>query len=199
VELEDTGVDEKTLEPDYYVDRPPTPEFIPNPAGQDAETQILDHELFDFDLEAEPILEVLCGKSIEEGRIEVLEDWEKEELRKHKSNYEREREAELMEVQRLEAAYNRRVEESERRKLQQEAKKNVSMATQQKLLARLVSRSVLRNLKESSIRLAVDSGALRNPKEQDMHTAYIPHLLSVVEGHFLERASFNDMLQGNPI
>ena len=104
VELEDPGIDERALEPDYYVDRPPTPEFIPNPSGVDKETQVEDHELFDFDLEVAPVLEVLVGKALEQGRIEALEEWEKLELHKHKSQYEDLREAELMEVQRVEAA-----------------------------------------------------------------------------------------------
>lgn len=196
MELDDPGVDEKTIEPDFYIDRPPTPEFIPNPAGVNAETQIEDHELFDFDLEAEPILEVLIGKALEEGRIEALEEWERVELRKHKEKYELEREGELMEVQRQEAAYNRRVEETRRRKLQQEAKAQVSVATQQKLLARLISRSVLKNLKNSTLQLMVDSGDLRNPKDQDMHTTYLPHLLSVVDKHVVEKTNYENILQG---
>ena len=77
MDLEEKGMDERLIEPDFYIDRPPTPEFIPNPSGLDKETQIEDHELFDFELEVEPILEVLVGKALEAGRIEALEEWEK--------------------------------------------------------------------------------------------------------------------------
>lgn len=42
------------------MDRPPTPLFIPAKSGRDMETQIEEGDLFDFDFEVEPILEVLC-------------------------------------------------------------------------------------------------------------------------------------------
>ncbi len=40
----------------FFVNRPPTPEFIPIQKGIDRYTQIEDDELFDFNVEAEPIL-----------------------------------------------------------------------------------------------------------------------------------------------
>lgn len=58
-------MDENELEPDYIIDRPPTPEFIPNEKGIDKETQVVDEELFDFELEVEPVLQVLVGKCVE--------------------------------------------------------------------------------------------------------------------------------------
>lgn len=42
------------------------------------ETQIWDNELFDFDYEVEPLLNVLCGRTLEISRMEVLQE---EELR----------------------------------------------------------------------------------------------------------------------
>lgn len=48
--------DERELEPDYYIDWPDTPEFIPNEKGVDKDTQVIDEELFDFELEVEPVL-----------------------------------------------------------------------------------------------------------------------------------------------
>jgi len=181
------------------VDRPPTPEFIPNPAGVNKETQILDHELFDYELEVEPILEVLIGKALEEAKIEALEEWEKAELLKHKHEYERVHESELMEVQRLEAAYNRRVEETQRRKLQQEAKTQIKVQTQQKLLARLISRGVLLPMKGSALQLLDAAGILRNPKEQDLYATFVPHLFGVVEEQVKERLKEKLIMSGNII
>lgn len=51
---------------------------MPKKTGEDRETQIWDGDLFDFDYEVEPILQVLLGKTIELSRMEVLEE---EELR----------------------------------------------------------------------------------------------------------------------
>jgi hypothetical protein len=54
------------------MDRPPTPLFIPMKIGVDVETQIAAGDLFDFNFEVEPILEVLVGKTLEQvgpGRL----------------------------------------------------------------------------------------------------------------------------------
>jgi radial spoke head protein 3 len=116
-ELEDYDdiEDERKLEPDFYVDKPPTPVFMENPKGTDQEIQVEDHELFDFELEVEPILQVLVGKACENARLEVIEDWEKEQFHEHKRKFLIIKEAELMETQRMEAARNRRRREAERR------------------------------------------------------------------------------------
>ena len=52
-------------------------------------TQIEDRDpdLFDFELEVEPILQVLVGKALEHARIECIEDFERQELAKHKKRY----------------------------------------------------------------------------------------------------------------
>jgi len=65
----------------------------------------------------EPIIQVLVGKSVEQGRMEVIEEDEIEELRQHMIAYEQVRDAELLEIQRLEAEDIRRQEESDRRDL----------------------------------------------------------------------------------
>ena len=101
-----------------------------------------------------------------------------------------------MEVQRLEAAYNRRVEEIQRRKLQQEAKIQLKIQTQQKLLARLISRSTLVPLRDTAIQLLDDAGVLRNPKEQDLHAAYIPHLFGVIEEQVKEKSKEKTIILG---
>lgn len=46
-----------------------------------------DPDLFDFRAEAEPILQVLVGKALEHARIEVIEDYEKENLEKAQAKY----------------------------------------------------------------------------------------------------------------
>ena len=51
---------------DAFMDQLPAPIFIPMKTGVDIETQIYDGDLFDFDAEVEPILEVLVGKTLEQ-------------------------------------------------------------------------------------------------------------------------------------
>lgn len=70
-------IDEDAIEADFYIDRAPDAVFIPNKEGDDKFTVMNDRadpDLFDFDVEVEPILQVLVGKSLEHARIEVIED-----------------------------------------------------------------------------------------------------------------------------
>ena len=99
---------------------------MPNPEGDIKVIQVndRDRDLFDFELEAEPILQVLVGKALELAQIESIEDYEKRELAKHKKLFLQMKEAELIETQRMEAARKRRTDESERRNLQQRTYKS---------------------------------------------------------------------------
>jgi hypothetical protein len=100
-ELEDfeNMMNENDIEPDYFIDRPPEAVYRPAPKGRDKTTQVqdkIDPELFDFDLEVSPILQVLVGKSLELARIEVIEEYEKEQLQAARLVYKQKREAALI-------------------------------------------------------------------------------------------------------
>ena len=60
-------IDEYELEPDFYIDKAPDAIFIPNPEGEIKATQIFDRDpdLFDYENEVEPILQVLMDTLID--------------------------------------------------------------------------------------------------------------------------------------
>lgn len=76
---------EQGIATEFYLDRPPVPLFQPRMPSKDCckSTQIYegDAELFDFDEEVEPMLNVLCSKTLEQARMEVLEETELEIIR----------------------------------------------------------------------------------------------------------------------
>lgn len=76
-------------------------------------------QLFDFDIEVKPILEVLVGKTIEQALLEVMEEEELANLRVQQRHFEELRNAELVETQRLEEQERRHRGEKERRMKQQ--------------------------------------------------------------------------------
>jgi len=78
-----------------------------------------DNDLFDFNLESEPILQVLIGKALESAQIQCIEKFEKGEHQKHQSTFKQSKEAKLMETQRVEAIRFRKNDEIDRRNLQQ--------------------------------------------------------------------------------
>jgi len=68
-------------------------------------------QLFDFDIEVKPILEVLVGKTIEQALLEVMEEEELANLRAQQRAFEELRNAEHVEQQRLEEQERRHREE----------------------------------------------------------------------------------------
>ncbi|XP_030372931.1 radial spoke head protein 3 homolog B [Scaptodrosophila lebanonensis] len=121
---------------DLYLEKPPTPLFIPAKVGIDVGTEIGDGELFHFDAEAQPIIDVLVDACIEQSMLEVAHEMELDALRKKQEEFLARREAELAELRRLEAEELRLQAEKERRlrqdtiakELDQEMQKSVTAA-----------------------------------------------------------------------
>jgi hypothetical protein len=140
---------EAETQTDPFLDRPPSPHYVPPKTGIDKETQIYEGDLFHFDLEVEPILEVLVGKTLEQGMMEVLEEEELANMRAHQQRFEQKRNAELAETQRLEAAERRRVDEKERRMAQERARVQKEQQAREKLAARSFAQGYLHDLQAS--------------------------------------------------
>ena len=160
----------------YYVDKPPTPVFVPLPPGIDEEIQVIDTELFDYQLEVEPILQVIVGKTLEAARMEVIEEYERDLHLQHVREFEIRKEAELLECQRKENAQERRDKEKNRRQLQETTFKDQNKRTQQKLLARILSKDLLADMKQESLQILKDRGNLRHPSETAMQVHCWPLL-----------------------
>lgn len=125
---------------EFYLDRPPVPLFHPRRPDKAncKETQIYegDWELFDFNAEVEPMLNVLCSKTLEQARMEVLEETELAIIKSQQKEYDERVNAELIIAQRYEAAELRCKAETDRRKRQNKARKEERRAAHQKLNAR---------------------------------------------------------------
>ena len=146
--------------PYFFEDRPKTPKYIPPPKGKDEETQIIDGELFDFEMEVKPILEVLVGRSVIQAQYELIEEYERDEYLNHKKNYERKREFELNKLQRTEGKYIRQEEEKQRRFKQKEQRKINDIIMQKKLMSNVFSKHFLKNLKSNTFRHLQERGFL---------------------------------------
>ncbi|KAF7236407.1 hypothetical protein EYD10_16885 [Varanus komodoensis] len=166
---------------DAFLDRPPTPLFIPAKTGKDVATQIWEGELFDFDIEVQPMLEVLVGKTIEQALLEVMEEEELADLRAHQCIYQELRFAELAEVQRLEEQERRHREEKQRRKKQQMLVLQKEKETSEKIAARAFAQRYLSDLIPSVFSSLRDSGYFFDPVERDVETGFFPWVMEKVE------------------
>lgn len=188
----DNMVDEKEIEPDYYVDKPPSPVFMENEKGVDVEVQVDDKELFDFELEVEPILQVLIGKATENARVEVIEDWEKDQLLDHKKKFLIIKEAELMETQRMEAARNRKRREAERRYANFRTAKGQIGWFNQKMIARQQAKKFMGLFKRDTFQELEDVGILRSPVDYAMQSRFLPALYNQTSAELVRENEFTE-------
>lgn len=191
--VEEADVDCQT---DAFLDRPPSPLFIPAKTGVDIETQILEGELFDFDIEVKPILEVLVGKTIEQSLLEVMEEEELANLRAQQRAFEELRNAELVEQQRLEEQERRHREEKERRMKQQREILRKEKETADKISARAFAQSYLADLVPSVFGTLSDNGYFYDPVERDCEQGFMPWLMDCVEEQLSRNVHGRTVLDG---
>ena len=91
--------------------------------GVDKKTLVEDNELFLFDDEVEPILSVLCGKTLEQARMEVLEEEELREMKEQQEHYIRMLNSEKTDIDRMESTEAKRLADFEKLKNQMREKK----------------------------------------------------------------------------
>ncbi|NXT85913.1 RSPH3 protein, partial [Zapornia atra] len=178
---------------DAFLDRPPTPFFIPAKTGKDVATQIEEGELFDFDIEVKPIVEVLIGKTVEQALLEVMEEEELAQLWARQRAYTELRNAELAEVQRLEEQDRRYREEKERRHRQHMQMLQKQKETTEKIAARAFAQHYLADLIPSVFNNLRESGYFYDPIERDIETEFLPWLMREVE-ETLERKVLGRMM-----
>jgi hypothetical protein len=171
---------EAETQTDFLLDRPPSPLFMPAKIGVDVDTQIMEGDLFDFDQEVEPVLEVLVGKTLEQSMMEVLEEEELESLRRHQEDFEKRRNAEMLVVQRMEAAEKRRQDEMERRMQQAQAQREQDLSVMKKVISRSVAASHLSSLRDRALAHLLDAGVFASSIEGAVDSKFMPDLLKQV-------------------
>jgi hypothetical protein len=184
---------------DPMLDRPPTPVYVPFKKGRDAETQIQDGELFHFDTEVDPILDVMVGKTLEQAMLEVLQEEEVELMRAQQQEFEQRRKEEVLESQRLEAAEKRNFEEKERRKKQEMVRIRREKETREKLCARMFAKSFLSNLENRVFARLQDEGWFHDAVEREVELDFMPWLAEQtdkeLEKHRRARAMVDDLIR----
>ncbi|XP_043552104.1 radial spoke head protein 3 homolog isoform X1 [Chiloscyllium plagiosum] len=189
--IEEVDVDTQT---DAFLDKPQTPLFIPGKTGKDVATQIEEGELFDFDIEVKPLLEVLVGKTIEQALLEVMEEEELAHLRALQRDFEELRNAELAEVQRMEEKERRHREEKKRRMAQQQEVLKKEKDTSDKIAARAFAQTYLADLIPTVFSTLRDNGYFYDPVERDVEKVFLPWLMEETKKSIEKRILGRTML-----
>jgi hypothetical protein len=187
-ELTDRPVEkDRSTQTDTFLDRPPSPLFIPKKSGEDAETQILVGELFDFDTEVEPILSVLVTKTLEQSLLEIRDEEELRNLRTHQEEMAARKAAELKEAQRLEELERRREEEKEKRLKKEIERKEQEKQEKERVAAREYAKQYLESLTPNVFNKLTDMGYFYDPIVKEVDNSFMPWLMHQTGCKLIER------------
>jgi len=171
---------ETATQTEAFLERPPSPLFVPAKTGVDKDTQIETGDLFDFDFEVVPILEVLVGKTLQLSMLELMEEEELATLRRRQREFEELRDAELGEIQRLESEAKRRFAEKQRRVTQEREQKAARQLLQEKVAARHFTRSYLSGLNDMVFDGLEESGHFFDPLQKEVAEQFMPWIFKAV-------------------
>lgn len=163
-----------------FNDRPASPLFVRAKIGFDVETQIENGDLFDFDVEVEPLLEVLVGKTIHVAMLELCQEEELEAIRLQQEEFETIRNIELAEVQRLEADINRKAQEKERRIAQERKRLEERRRLEETIAARAFSNQFLGELHINVFDMLETEGFFYEPIKKEVEENFMGDLLKGV-------------------
>lgn len=151
---------------------PPPPPFPQS--GTDVATQIAPGDLFDFDTEVAPILEVLVGRTLEQAVAEVAMERELAAIRAKREEFEAVRAAELHEILRLEGEVKRRAAEKARRRAQEEARLAAQVAVREKVAAAAFARSYLSAMRRNVFGALHEAGHFYDPLKRELAAWLVP-------------------------
>lgn len=174
-----------------FADRPASPLFVRAKIGFDVSTQIENGDLFNFDMEVQPILEVLVGKTIHVAMLEIMQEEELEAIRIQQEEYETVRNVELAELQRLEAEIKRKALEKERRIAQEKQRLEERRKLEENIAARQFSAQFLGELHINVFDALEEEGHFFDPVKREIEENFMGALLSgIVSGaDYYEAAS----------
>lgn len=180
-ELSDRAVEvDANTQTEAALDRPPSPLFVAAKSGADVGCQVDTDEIFDFDAECAPLLEVLVGKTLQTAMLEVMEEEELAAIRRRQDQFEEERNSELLEVQRLEAEAARKFAEKKRRLAQEQLRKKLQANLKEKVAARSFAKHYLAEMNASVFGQLEAEGAFYDPVKVEVEETFLPWLLDGV-------------------
>ena len=155
--------------------------YVPKKTGIDAFTQVENDELFNFDREVEPIINVIVSKTLEQGLLEIEEEEEIEKMRLFKRDYVRRKVKkndddwkEIIEVEmdKIDEKENNQV------KLQYEQVKRENLSF--KLLGHQMATSYLTNLLDDASTNLYLKGLYQNDEEHAALNTYWDWIIDLV-------------------
>lgn len=154
--------------------------FVPKPRGDDKGTVIEEREMFEFESSVEPILQVLIGKSMEQGLLEVLQEEELKVLKAQRDTWEQRRNLIHNEAQRLLSEALRQKEETDRRLAQAKEAEVDAQIEAHKIQARSAASEFFKGLQQTVLMRLAEAGHFFDPVQNQVENTFMPWLLEQV-------------------
>lgn len=164
---------------DFVIDQVQTPWSMPSVMGVSKKTLVEDNELFIFNDEVEPILSVLCGKTLECARMEVLEEEELKEMAKQQDQFRQLSEMEQSDIRKMEEEEINRLEAHEIKKGLERTRRVTRFQSHQKICSRTIAKQYLANVKGDCFTLLKDTSFFYDRRvEEGLKCNVLPWLFS---------------------
>ena len=162
---------------------PPAP-YIPKKTGVDVSTQIeTSDNLFKFDLEVAPILEVLVGKTLEQSLLEVQEEEELLDLKTRKTALVKEKVKEDERIKNMERDEQKKWEEKETHRKAEENRVEREKDLEQKVWASYMSKTLVEEPFVDGVFDRLErNGVFRDPTRRSVEDVFMPWVLEAVGG-----------------
>lgn len=187
---------------DRFKPLPPPKPYVPRKTGVDAFTQIEEADnLFDFNLEVEPLLAVLVGKTQEQALVEVEEERELLAIRQARADFVSDEGKETVAVAELERLETVKWAEKEKVRVAAKEALEAKRVLTLKVAARSFGAQMARGVMEDSLRRLASSGAFYNPRRVEVARDFMPYLYGLVEAETTRvaaaRAALDDIVSAS--
>ena len=135
---------------------------MPKLIGVSKKTLVEDNELCLFEDEVEPILSVLCGKTLEIARLEVLQEEELAEMKRQQQTFSSMRKNEESEIKKMEEAEQKRQEAHYAKKSLERSRREAKKIAHKKVVSRVLGKDFLSHLKVNAFTILKDVGYFRD-------------------------------------
>lgn len=149
--------------------------------GIEVGTQIEDNDLFNFDKEVKPLVQIIVSKIIEESRREVLEEEEREEIKRSMLKYQQLNKEDAERVKNIEEMEKKRFEERLKKKEEKIKRVQLAKVFQKKLVCRTISKSYLGNLLHNTLDVLGKRGKFKSKEVDEYFTLLLPNLFNIAE------------------
>ena len=169
------------IQTDDFQAKPPTPPYVPKKTGIDKITQIEDYDLFDYDREVQPILNVLLTKTIEQAILEVEEETEIEEIRKFKNECGSRKQGERDDWEQEVKKEIARIKQKNKALNNARIKREQQIKTMHKLQCLSLAKNFLSNTFDNSMQYLADHNFWKNKFNDQLHIIYKDWLFKKID------------------